>query len=149
MGRRDARIFSTLPEAVAATNPQSKPQAPSPKSQAPSSKIPGQGTSRDFALCIGRSISILVCRLRCISAKFRPLSLHPCTRRGLHRFLCSVYNFSTFSGDQIMSTAARYDGRQATTALCFKDTRYKLTGHRYRQRPLRPFTCQPATSRYA
>lgn len=91
MGRRDARIFSTLPEAVAATNPQTRLQAPS-------SKIPGQGTSRDFALCIGRSMSILVCRLRCISAKFRPLPLNPCTRRGLHRFCAPSITLNVFRG---------------------------------------------------
>ncbi|PTB36318.1 hypothetical protein M441DRAFT_275602 [Trichoderma asperellum CBS 433.97] len=119
-----------------------------PPEQAPSSQIPGQGTSKDFALCIDRSISILVCRLRCISATFRPLPLNPCTRRGLHRPLCSVYNSKHFLGIRSWpypSTAPKYSGRQATTALCFKDARYKCPGPAYQQRPHRPFACQPAT----
>jgi hypothetical protein len=62
MGRRDPHIFSTLPEAVAATNPQSKLQAPS-------SKTPGQGTSRDFALCIAQYPSLLA-----VSAAYPPSS---------------------------------------------------------------------------
>lgn len=28
-----------------------------------------------------------------------------------------------------MSTATKYNDRQATTALCFKDARYKFAGH--------------------
>lgn len=105
MGRRDPHIFSTLTEAVAATNPQSKLQA---------LRFLGQGTSRDFALCVNRSISILVCCLRCISAKFRPLPLNPCTRRGLHRSLCSVYNSKRFPG--IKSRPYEYIQLQNTTA---------------------------------